>query len=189
MKTVAAAAAKSVLASIPLWLIVPLSALAGVTVAVLLSPFILAAAAAGVSWLILDRAGVGGIWRYLTPLATALIVVVLPLGHPSVLSLGVMGTVTEWAVKGPTLLVAMLVAAFMVVFLASAAKVGMPAALIMAIVGAVLGAGIAVGALGVGPQAASVSTPRETLGIPLWLVAGAVGGGMATLLLCIFGKE
>jgi hypothetical protein len=166
--------------SLPLWAIVLFAIILGIPLLLVLSPIIVAAGAAFLSWLVLERMGVRGPFLWVFPVAVGLLLSV-PFVRPLSIE-GIGGTIISWAAGGPALLVCLLAAAFAVLFLSSVPKVGMPGALMASILGAVLGFSLAAGVLGVSPSACSVSSAGGEAALPLWPVVGALLGGMALLL-------
>jgi len=178
----------SLVASVPLWLLILLAAVVGIVALVVLSPIIIAAGVALVSWLILERTGVRGPALWLIPLFLALLLSV-PFVRPAAAPMGMLGTVVSWAAGGPSLLVCLMAAAFVLLFLFSAVRVGAVGALLTAVIGAGLGFAISAGALGMGPSAMSVSAPSGETSLPLWPVVGAMAAGMLALLFLLRGRE
>lgn len=191
LKSVVGAFLASVLASMPLWVLVPVLAVFGIVFLLLVSPLIIAAGAALISWLVMERAGVRGPALWIFPLLVSLLVL-LPAATSSAFasSLGLGSTMVEWFSKGPGTIVCMGVAAFALLFLFSAVKLGPAGAIIGAVVGGALGVALAVGQLGMGQAILSVSTEAETASIHVYPLAGAVVGASAVLLtMLVFGKE
>jgi len=178
----------SLAASVPLWLLILLAAVVGLVVLVVLSPIIIAAGVALVSWLVLERTGVRGPALWLVPLFLALMLSV-PFARPQAAPMGLVGTMVSWAAGGPSMLVCLLAAAFALLFLFSAIRVGPLGALLTAALGVGLGFAISAGALGTGPSAMSVSTPSGEASLPLWPVVGGLAAGMLALLLLLRGSK
>jgi len=178
----------SLAASVPLWLVVLLAAVVGLVLLVVLSPIIIAAGVALVSWLVLERMGVRGPALWLVPLFLALMLSI-PFARPQAAPMGLVGTMVSWAAGGPSILVCILAAAFALLFLFSAIRVGALGALITAALGVGLGFAISAGALGTGPSAMSVSAPSGEASLPLWPVVGGLAAGLLALLLLLRGSK
>lgn len=172
-----------VLSSVPLWLILLIAAVLGITLLYLFFPMILAAVSATVAFIVLERSGIRGYPLWLVPLIVCLLVSIpIMVSSATVASMSA-GEVIGWFARGPLLLVMLGAGAFSILFFFNMFKVGLTGSLLAGIIGVVLGLGITVGVLGVGPNVLSVSTLSEETSLPLYPVFGALVGGIVCLLL------
>lgn len=185
LKVLLGASVAGLLSSVPLWLLVLIFAILGLVFLVVFFPVLVAVGAAMVTWYLLYRAGVRGPALFIVPVIVSLIAVLFPAKPLMVSSLGAVGTIVDWFVWGPSIVVLAVAAAFGVVFLVSALKVGGLGALVSALIGGIVGMGIAVGSLGAGPSMASASTATASSSLPVYPVLGFLLGAVVALSLLL----
>jgi len=178
--------------SIPLWLFIPLLLLAvgfGLFLVISALPFIIAALVFGIFYWLFTKAGMPDPYRWVLPMGFGLVALipafvpglrafVLGTINAQAQAMGFIGAVTEWVV-GPILFVtALVILAFIFLFLSTIRQLGYPGAFVAGFLGLALGVAIALNAVGLGPVGARIAIGAEVFEMPslALILAFSIGG-------------